>query len=337
METSRRSAADIKRCLAADEHDGAVLDVQWIEASNGWVISGGADSCVKLWTPKTASCPWTSGPSLITFVPDRCFEGSRHAHNMALSSACMPAEILHLWTGFDFSVPARAFNDVKALSLPCPLRTSTEGYDAQLPHDVKTLSIDPSSPSPAILVAYQNDPFFYRVRVDPVTGHTNTTAFGDPFFGSTSVVVPFFTETEQSSFVFVGDHLGCVSLYAWDTDASRANPITQAIGPVRKFEAHRDGASVTAIAWNGLTLVTGSVRGATHVWDALTFAPLRSFVSPVPRLRGRAVHPGVDPAERESVRHILISAERDALFVGVWRSCHGVAGGASAKEHSGWR
>ena len=317
METSRRSAADIKRCPAADEHDGAVLDVQWIEASNGWVISGGADSCVKLWDAKTASCPWTSGPSLIAFVPDRCLKVAACAQHGFVVSVHASGDI-HLWTGFDFSVPVRAFNDVKALSIPCPLRTTTEGYDAQLVHDVKTLSIDPSNPSPTILVAYQNDPFFYRIRVDPATGHTDTTAFGDPFFGSTSVVVPFFrTETEQSSFVFVGDHLGCVSLYAWDTDASRASPGTQAVGPVRKFEAHRDGASVTAIAWNGLTLVTGSVRGTTHVWDALTFAPLRSFVSPVPRLRGRAVHPGVDIAERESVRHILISTERDALFVGV--------------------
>lgn len=317
METSRRSAADIKRCLAADEHDGAVLDVQWVDTSNGWVISSGADSCVKLWDAKTASCPWTSGPNLIAFVPDRCLKVAACAQYSFVVSVHASGDI-HLWTGFDFSVPARAFDDVKAFSIQCPLRTSTEGYDAQLAHDVKTLSIDSACPSPTILVAYQNDPFFYRVRVDPATGHIDTTAFGDPFFGSTSVVVPFFrADPEQSSFVLVGDHLGCVSLYAWDTDAACASPGTQAVGPARKFEAHADGASVTAIAWNGLTLVTGSVRGATHVWDALTFAPLRAFASPVPRLRGRAAHPGVDLAERESVRHILVNAERDALFVGI--------------------
>lgn len=312
METSRRSAADIKMCHVLDKHDGVVLDAQW---ADGWVLSGGADGRVKLWDAKSATCPWTSDVIINAFIPDHCVKVAASTQHGFIVAALRSGDI-HVWTGFEFG--AQSYS-TKEISVKCPIRTTTEGYDAEAAHDVLNLVVDPTSTFPTLLVAYQNDAFFYRVQIDPATGHAETTAFGDPFFGSTSVVVPFLrAETEQqSSFVLVGDHVGCVSLYAWDASVTEVNPATRSIYPQRKFEAHQDGSSVTAIAWNGVTLITGSARGTTHVWDALTFAPLRSFSSPVPRLRGRALHPGIDLAERERVKHILVSPEKDILFVGV--------------------
>ncbi|KAF8957657.1 WD40-repeat-containing domain protein, partial [Flammula alnicola] len=321
METSRRSAADVRRCNVTDEHEGAVLDVQWIDAQGGWVLSGGADGRVKLWNTKTITCPWSSEKILNSFVPDPCVKVAASTQHGCVAVVLQSGEI-HVWIGIEFGTSTPLFNSIKEIVIQCPIRTTTEGYDAQAAHGVTALHVDPTNASPTLLVAYQNDPYFYRIRIDAVTGHVETIAFGDPFFGSTSVVVPFFRSeveqrTQQSSFVFVGDHIGCISLYAWDVDASHVNGRTGAVNPVRKFEAHKDGSSVSAISWNGLTLITGSARGVTHVWDALTFAHLRSFVTPVPRLRGRAVHPGIDLVERESVRHIIVSQEKDVLFVGV--------------------
>ncbi|KAF9476903.1 hypothetical protein BDN70DRAFT_838574 [Pholiota conissans] len=313
METSRRSAADIKKCSVADEHVGMVLDVQW---ADGWVISGGADGRVKLWDAKTATCPWSSDVIINAFIPDHCVKVAASIQQGYIATVLRSGQI-HVWVGFDFSL-ARPLPRQEII-VQCPIRTSVEGYNPQAAHDVVNLVVDPTSTLPTIMVAYQNDPFFYRIRVDPFAGHAETTPFGDPFFGSASVVVPFFRveSDRQFNFVLAGDLVGCVSLYAWDAAISEINPATQSVYPQRKFEAHRDGSSVTAIAWNGVTLITGSARGTTHVWDALTFAPLRSFATPVPRLRGRAVHPGIDLAERESVKHILVSPEKDVLFVGV--------------------
>ncbi|CAA7262686.1 unnamed protein product [Cyclocybe aegerita] len=215
-------------------------------------------------------------------------------------------------------------------------------------HEVVTLSVDPSHTSPTFLVAYQNDPYFYRVCIDKTTQDAEIIALGDPFFGPTSTVVPFFRsdingsscDAKQSSFVFVGDRLGCISIYQWDISASHPNlnARANAISPIRKFEAHQDGSSITSIAWNGLTLITGSVRGTTHVFDGLTFEFLRAFASPVLRLRGRHVPQGVDTSERERVRQIIVNAEKDAVFVAAGdRVLAWKAGSVSKKTTGGVR
>ena len=107
--------------------------------------------------------------------------------------------------------------------------TSTQGYDPQATHTVIALHIDPNPNSglPTLLVAYENDPFFYRIQVGSQTrtgpdsdADVDITTFGDPNFGFTSIIVPYFRgkAEQQASFILVGDHLGWVNLYAWDAD-----------------------------------------------------------------------------------------------------------------------
>ena len=80
--------------------------------------------------------------------------------------------------------------------------------------------------------------------------------------------------------------------------------------PIRNFEAHQDGSSVTALAWNGVTLIPGSASGMAHVWDVLMFEHLRTFVSPISRDRAGCAGPKDKP-----VSHILIWSERELLLV----------------------
>ncbi|KAF8153956.1 WD40-repeat-containing domain protein [Crassisporium funariophilum] len=342
-----RSGVEMKRCRVGDEHAGAVLDAQWLD-SEWTVVTAGADGRVKLWDAKTGTCQWTSPTKPNVFIPDPCVKVMISASSVI--AGVMKSGDIHLWTGVEF----------RETIIPCPILTSTQGYNPDVAHGLTALHIDPNSPTskPTLLVAYEYDPYFYRVFVDLTKEDEesiNTTAFGDPFFGAISSIVPFFRSKSMSetSFVLAGDHFGCVSLYSWDSTTS------DIVGPQRKIEAHPDSSSVTAIAWNSYTLVTGSARGTTHVFDALTWRHLRSFASPVPRVRGgrHAHHPVVVGAvgagnaqgnaneeemeaqrqrERQSVRHIVLSpTERDILFVGVGDRVMAWKAGAVPRHASG--
>ena len=107
--------------------------------------------------------------------------------------------------------------------------TSTQGYDLQATHTVIALHIDPNPNSglPTLLVAYENDAFFYRIRIGSQTRtgpdsdtDVDITTFGDPNFGFTSIVVRYFlgTAVQQASFILVGAHPEWVNLCAWDAD-----------------------------------------------------------------------------------------------------------------------
>lgn len=92
---------------------------------------------------------------------------------------------------------------------------------------------------------------------------------------------------------------------------------TDAITPLHKFEAHPDGASTTALAWNGLVLVTGSSRGTVQVFDGISFESLRSFPSPVLRLLGGArttahIVGGNEEQDRQGMKWGSIERERRA-------------------------
>jgi hypothetical protein len=271
---------------------------------------------------------------------------------------------IHVWTGFALgSIATYEKSFIKETIIECPISTLTQGYDSEATHAVTALYIDPNptSISPTLLVAYEDDPFFYRIRVDSQTRtepekdpDVDITIFGDPFFGSTSIIVPYFcgTAEHQASFVFVGDHLGWVSLYAWDADKPSPN-LSTTIQPVRKFEAHPDSASITALTWSPHTLITGSARGTTHVFDALSFRHLRSFsASFIPKTGGR-LQVGDVEAERESrkVKQIIVGAgpggsainlssmeeNRDFVFISVGERVMAWIAGPVPKNYGGVR
>lgn len=330
METARRSAAQVKRCSTAEEHAGSVLDVQWADPAGSWILSASADGGVKLWDAKTVVCLWSSGNVVDANVPVPCLRVAVAIQQGIVAAVFQNGEI-RVWSGFNFEHAPISTSAVREAVVNCPIQTPSSEFGAP---EVQSLSIDPTQACPTVLVAYLGDAFFYGVRITPQTGSQELTRFGDPSFGAISIVVPMYRSTNlsgQSSFALVGDHIGCVSLYPLDVDT----PLSGAVAPLRKFEAHRDGATVTAIAWNGLTLITGSIRGTTHVFDALSFAPLRSFPSPVPRLRAHMAHHGVDTVSRESVRHILVNPEKDVMFVGVGDRVMAWRAGPVPKRNSG--
>ena len=319
MDNGRRDTA-VQRCDIVDKHDGPVLDVQWAviaqSAALAWAaVTASADGRVKLWDAKTGVCQWTSQRKSNTVIPDPCLKVTAHDGCIA---AVMKSGDIHIWTGFSLGcIATYDKTSITETILECPISTSTQGYDPQATHAVNALHIDPNTTNilPILLVAYENDPFFYRIRVGSETktgGETDPdvdiTTFGDPFFGSTSIIEPFFrspTAEQQASFILVGDHLGWVSLYAWDS--LNLNPITSTIEPVRKFEAHPDSTSITALTWSPHTLVTGSARGTTRVFDALSFRHLRSFASPIPKSRGRhQVGDAVAERSRQKVKQIIV-------------------------------
>jgi WD40 repeat protein len=76
----RRSAAEVKKSSASDEHNGAVLDVTWIDVQVGWVITGGADARIKIWDAKDATNVY---PVLKSLVSDPCIKvpgSARHGY-----------------------------------------------------------------------------------------------------------------------------------------------------------------------------------------------------------------------------------------------------------------
>ena len=325
MDGSRRDTS-FRRCDFADKHNGSVLDVQWAAnvpiASLAWaVVTASADGRVKLWDAKTAVCQWTSQRTYNTVIPDPCLKVT--ATQTGVHGACIAAVMksgeIHIWTGFTLgSIVTYEESIIRETIIECPINTFSQGYDLQATRAVIALHIDPNPPSasPTLLVAYEYDPFFYRIRVGGSRTRTgpekdpdvDITIFGDPFLGSTSIIVPYFggTTDHQTSFVFVGDHLGWVSLYAWDTDNPSLNSTTT-IQPVRRFEAHPDSASITALTWSLHTLITGSARGTTHVFDALNFRHLRSFASPIPKARGRhQVGDAEAERDKQKVKQIVV-------------------------------
>ena len=351
MDNNRRDTS-FRRCDFVDKHDGSVLDVQWAvnvpTAALAWaVVTASADGRVKLWDARTAVCQWTSQRSNNTVIPDPCLKVTATqtgAHGGCIAAVMKSGEI-HIWTGFALgSIATYGESLIKESIIQCPISTLTPGYDSQMTHAVIALHIDPSptSASPTLLVAYECDPFFYRIRVSSQTKtvpekdlDVDITIFGDPFFGSTSVVVPYFWSTveHQESFVFVGDHLGWVSLYGWDFDNPSLASTRTTIQPVRKFEAHPDGASITALTWSPHTLITGSASGSTYVFDALSFRHLRSFfASPIPKARRRhQVEDAEAERDRQKVKQIVVGSgpggaalnfssmeeDRDLVFISV--------------------
>ncbi|KAG6865585.1 hypothetical protein C0991_001134 [Blastosporella zonata] len=301
IDAAKRPVSEMMRCRVGDEHFGVVLDVVW-DDSTSVAVSGGADGIVKLWDAKTMQCLWTYGTEALN--PDACLKVAVSVSRSLVASVTRTGDIV-MCTGLHFG---QTFSSaaVEEHRVPCPVM-STDSTTGPTVHVPSFIRIDAHSSTPTILIAFEDDPFFYRVSITQ-TGAIDITPFGDAAFGPLSSIAPFFNSTEPS-FIIASDRMGWVSIYAWNAPST-----TTPVHCVRKFEAHEDGAHVTALAWNGVTLITGSDRGTTHVWDGLTFEHLRSFLSPVPRIRGRGHYDG---QEKEPVRQILVGPEKDMLLVNV--------------------
>ncbi|KAJ7646978.1 WD40-repeat-containing domain protein [Roridomyces roridus] len=284
MDAGRRSAARFTRCKVEEQHFGVVLHAIW-DGTNA--VSAGGDGRVKLWDA-TPQCVWTSE----CHAPDKCVKVASALNKDIIAAAMRSGDII-VWSPVGPT-------SVQKISIPCPIR----GEEAN--RQVSGLFIDNS----ALLVTYTDSHLFYRFDVDFSTDSVQVSHFGDPALGAITCCFPSFADQpEEHSLVITGTQLGCVGIYAW---ADKNQDL-----PVHKFEAYEDGASVTALAWNGVTLATGCARGTTKAWDALTLELLRVWATPIPRKRATPTLMDALNAEDPKVRQILLGADRETMFVAV--------------------
>lgn len=340
IDPSRRGINfQLTRCLIDDEHEGPVMDAAW--DGNELAVTGGSDGRVKLWDTRTMRCIWTSEQQTVDLVIDPVLKVATAVATKGVIVGCMRSGNIVVFKGFErFVNPGRKVPkdsgviecSAQTLMIPCPVDFTTRA------RTVTSLYIDPNAFSncPILLVAFDCDTHFYKISFEMGNAGDpsfRTEIFGDDAFGDLSCIRPYFAAgTDQSSFILTGDCLGCISVYDWqvkDFDTKAA------IHPVRRFEAHIDGSTVTAIHWNGTTLISGSARGTTHVFDGLTLEELRNFASPMPRFRGRGHAPPVDPNDDGRVRQILVNPDRDVLVVNVGNAVLAWKAGAIGKSASG--
>lgn len=305
---ARSHTTHLCKSTTVEQHMGPVLDVIWDETKQH-IITAGADGRVKTWDAKSMRCLWSSEACLDLATPDACLKVASALGLGCVAVATRSGKVL-LWT--------RIATDGHSELVPHPIAAAytfihSVESESLILHDVITLSIDSTCLTPAVLVAYRDDPCVYRLQPS-VDGRTlQTTTFGEPSFGPLTSVAPFFTTTPgQSSILLTGNRIGGVSVYDWNGTIIEHPNQKGLIPPIRKFEAHKDGSSVTALAWNGIVLVTGSMRGTTHIWGGLTFTPLATLAAP------KATHHRPHWLEHETaVKGIILDPKKDMIIVNV--------------------
>ncbi|PFH47443.1 hypothetical protein AMATHDRAFT_50310 [Amanita thiersii Skay4041] len=298
---ARRITTDVMRCRVSERHEGTISDSVW-DLDAVTAVTGGIDGCI-----------WTSERHSLRPVPDACTKiATAISYPEGYITAVFRSGDIILWSGFlvsDTRVVSAA--EVQEIRISCPLQRLQGDESPVILPEVSTFSINSEPDTISILVAYHEHPYFYRVQVDKHNGSMEVTTFGDPSFGPISSVSPYFaTQPGEGSFVMVGDSLGFVSIYDWEIRHVPGHPVQ----PARKFEAHEDGSAVTSMAWNGVTLITGSARGTVHVWDGLTFGHLRRFDSHHSRRHRHHHHTQHEGANDDAVKQIAIDSEKEVFI-----------------------
>ncbi|KAJ8090402.1 hypothetical protein PM082_019000 [Marasmius tenuissimus] len=315
MDKNTRSAAKIVRCSVLDQHEGEVLELAYTNEEDGYVASAAKDGRVKVWDVKSARCVWASE----YFVPDYPkavkIATSKVQQGEYVLAAGMQSGDVVIWTNLrlDSTEPRGTATKIK---VPCPVQKDSDANQALLDPTITALHLDThtDSQSVRIIVSYDGQSEFYRIDVPVTTTPSVSIAtFKDTntFIGTITSIYPCLSpgRTDEPSFIIAGTSMGWVCVYTYPP--SSPTPNSTVIEPVKKFEAHADGSSITALYWTNTTLITGSSTGSTSVFDAYTFERLRVFGTPVTRPRG-----GHAP-EMQSVRKIVVSGEKDVMVVAV--------------------
>ncbi|KAK0468153.1 WD40-repeat-containing domain protein, partial [Desarmillaria tabescens] len=287
MDMGMRSAAKLIRCPVEHEHAGEVTDVVWDDLA-GVVISASKDGTVKVWETKKVHCVWSSASKI--GIADPCMKVVSKLSKGCILAGFQSGDIV-VWTGYERD--GTVVNDVHETRIPCPVEMTSD--EPMAFPTISGIHVDACDPQAiALLVTYEAQPYFYRISLAPTL---EVTKYGDSSCGAITALFSSFTsKPNESSFIVVGDIMGWIGVYDWNSTSRQ---------PVRRFEAHSDGSAVTALAWNGVTLVVGSARGQVDVFDAYTFERLRTFLAPVNR-RGE---------QSAIVQDITVSPEKDVLIV----------------------
>ncbi|KAG7449028.1 uncharacterized protein BT62DRAFT_992160 [Guyanagaster necrorhizus] len=287
MDMGTRSAANLVRCPVEDEHAGEVADVVWDDLA-GVVVSAGKDGLVKVWETKKVHCIWSSTMKVGVFDP--CMKVVSRLSKGCILAGFQSGDIV-VWTGYERD--GTVVNDIHETRIPCLVEMASDEPMA-LP-TISNIHVDGSNPRAiALLVTYEAQPYFYRISLAPTL---EVAKYGDPSCGAITALFSSFTsKLSECSLVIVGDILGWVGVYDWASTSRQ---------PARRFEAHSDGSAVSALAWNGVTLVVGSTRGQVDVFDAYTFEHLRTFSAQANR-RGE---------QSTIVQDITVNSQKDVLIV----------------------
>ncbi|KIJ41026.1 hypothetical protein M422DRAFT_255876 [Sphaerobolus stellatus SS14] len=334
---STKSAARFTRCRFEDEHRGAVQCIQFAGRDDDLIISGCDHGQVKFWDTKRMRCLWTgSGMKEDTLLPDACVKLQFIPGSNVVVAALRNGDIM-IWWGFQFNA-----DGTSGQTLQGDIQNARIPQSIESKNDLDTMFVDPNSTSSKVILLLHHDTevTFTRLVIELPSGDVTSTIFCEgpvgpltafkPCFvsqpipstpvsvpatpivpGATSLSITMASDIvlfKPSSFILAGDTLGRVCVWPWDVEGtSEISPngtLVPRVKSIRRWEAHDDGA-VCVIETNGIIIVTGSTRGTVKVWDALTFAPIRSFASPTTK-------PSAINGQWDPVGHIIV---RDDLLL----------------------
>jgi hypothetical protein len=320
------TAAKMVRCQFDDEHDGAVSDAAW--DSPNTFVTGGGDGRVKLWDSRSVKCIWTSDKQEGVLVADPVVKvvGGAIGKVITIVAALRSGDLMcytelasAICEGGPSSAVQMTETRIPYITLPDVAQSGIESPE------IMALHFSPTSST--ILAAYKLHPFFYRIRISQSGSVIEQTRFGHPSGPLTAIAPSFARDDRERDFVITGDQLGTVRIYDWNSS------LLQDEGNLI-FQIHAHTFPVTAIAHspNAVVIITGFADATVKIWDALSFAPIRTlvFAAPSRNFGGGGNMDG-------EVSHVLVDREVMVASVGgrvlAWRA--GSVSSSSGFGHSG--
>ncbi len=331
-----KSSSKLSRCLVEDEHQGKVVDVQWALGGASFLTSG-IDGIVKVWRADNLKCLWKlQRPA---GMPDSPCEKITSDLSQGVVAVALPKGTVLVWIGIESDLTGldgqftKVANDPIQIDIP-QILNPPEGYARS---SCVTVFSGPSRVSGKSYfgVHYLLEDEWFRISVTMAAPHDfEVVRFKGGPLGPIRTLHPHFSEDDEMSIIFAGDELGRVSLFDWDAQPSDS---TSTVPSFRRFDAHDDGA-ITAISCTPCVIVTGSSKGSTIVWDALTFSSLRSFPSPIARstegvssiivdgdlliasVEARVVTWKGEPVKEKKARNVKTTARNKHFVAAKWSS-----------------
>ncbi|KAJ4484231.1 hypothetical protein C8J55DRAFT_38610 [Lentinula edodes] len=319
METGTRSAGRLTRCKVEEEHEAEVNQVEWDE-TGCYIVSAARDGRIKVWDAKEIRCLWTSQ----YFSPNICVSVvllSNPEGYMVVST--MDSGEIWVWLRITLTVenvlPSPVTSGSPNIRIPYPIQ---DNDTTRAPSSLYVDNI--GSPSGVyVFVTYQSRQDFWGIYLEYTSSSYKVSKyFSDEASGAVTALFPCFcgeNSPDERGFVIAGHQMGWITVYPQiEVSVSRNVNIVPLITATQKFEAHPDGSAVTALAWNGRILVTGSDFGDTSIFDACSFRRLRVLNSPLSPTRIRNIGLGSQgEAFSGGVNQILLGEESDFLVASV--------------------
>jgi WD40 repeat protein len=253
----------------SEQHHGTVVDAVW-GADGDVFLTVGMDGRVKLWNEAKRRCLWTSPGRRVPF-PTSDPSHLDFDSQKGIAVAAFSGGGIFIWHGL---LPFYVGDDVSQVN---EVAIAPGSLPPLSPTGVSHLVLDTTN-GISLMVHRLGNAHFQRYDVNLVTGEVDTINFGEETNGSIRCLkLVGAAQAEAHPFVLVGDWLGSLSVYDWD---SSQVPEKGFVLPTRRIQAFGDGDAVSSIEWNPWVIATGSSTGTVKVWDSLKFCLLRTFHPP---------------------------------------------------------